>query len=92
MEASGAIDPMEGIWLFLRGDALPTTRSLKRTRALHLDAVRTPIDRLVYGLPGSSTDGPAVLGPLMAVMVETPNRSRASPMPLQARIFRPTCR
>jgi hypothetical protein len=25
MEASGAIDPMEGIWLFLWSDVLPTT-------------------------------------------------------------------
>jgi hypothetical protein len=39
MEASGAIDPMEGIWLFLWGDALSTSRSFKRTGC-------TPIDRL----------------------------------------------
>jgi hypothetical protein len=32
MEASGAIAPMEGIWLFLWSDALPTTRSLERIR------------------------------------------------------------
>jgi hypothetical protein len=38
MEASGAIDPMEGIWLFLWSDALPTTRTnvdemLRKTKA-----------------------------------------------------------
>ena len=47
MEASGPIDPMEGIWLFLWSDALPTTRSPERIRASLLRAVRTPIDRLL---------------------------------------------
>jgi hypothetical protein len=53
---------MEGIWLFLWSDALPTTRSLKRTRALLLRAVRTPIDRSVYAAAGKWTGEGSSLG------------------------------
>jgi hypothetical protein len=62
MEAFGAIDPMEGIWLFLWSDALPTTRPLKRTRALLLRAARKLIDRSVYAAAGNWTGEGSSLG------------------------------
>jgi hypothetical protein len=53
MEAYEAIAQMEGIWLFLWSDALPTARSLKSTRALLLRAARTPIDHLLPAAEGA---------------------------------------
>jgi hypothetical protein len=58
MEASGAIDPMEGICLFLWSDAPATTKPLTRTRAR---AVHIPIDRSVYAAAGKWTgEGPSL--------------------------------
>jgi hypothetical protein len=100
MEASEAIDPMEGICLFLWSDALPTTRPLTRTRALLLRAVRTPIDRFgskdrAAGDPHQNTpmSGPAMAGELRrpALTAATVSREANTPVhcfcPRELRVF-----
>jgi hypothetical protein len=61
MEASGAIAPMEGIWLFLWSDALATTRPLTRTRALLFP--RRPYTNRPFGVCGGGKwtgEGPSL--------------------------------